>query len=171
MSNCIFGIKDYVKIDLKKLLSFYCNNVYIVNAVKILMKYKQFQEWSYWIGVANDSREGLLVSQSVLNGEEASLDSIGGMETFLKSCEIGKNVQSSFEEMLKESEELRQRFVGIRNYQDVFEKISDEEVRDYLEYINRLQVGDKGSAERLRTFYSKMLKLSTESMYRCSQNI
>ncbi len=179
-----FGIFDYVKIDLKSLCVVDYNNVYKFGMTWLFMKDKQLKEWGYWIDIAKKASRGLLASSNFLEkGILINNDIKQSLKQFLESCDVGRKAQSSFEKMLKKSKEkmlekskdpegLKERFRSLFNYGDVFEKISEGKgVYDYLEDIRGLEAGDKTSAARLKDFYSKMLKYSSQKIYECSRNI
>ena len=141
------------------------------------MRDKKLKEWGYWFGIANHASRGLFASSNFLeNGILINNDVKQSLKEFLKSCEIGRKVQSSFEKILEKSddpEEMEKRFIGIKNYQDVFFKIVgyDREIYTYLNAVDGLEKGYKGSAKILRDFYSKMLKYSSHKIYESSKGV
>ena len=141
------------------------------------MKDRQLEEWVYWLGIGNQASRGLLASSNFLEkGILINNDVQYGLKEFLKSCEAGRKIHSSFEKMLEKSDdpkEMERKFIGIKNYQDVLSKIVRDgiEVYTYLNAVDGLEKGDKGSAKILRGFYSKMLKLASKKIYESSRSV
>ena len=134
------------------------------------MKNERLKEWGYWFGIASQASRGLFASSNFLENGVLINNSIKQeLKQFLKSCDAGRKLQSSLENMLKDKGACE----DVKNYQDVFFKIVGygREIYTYLNAVDGLEKGYRGGKIILRDFYSRMLKHSSHKIYESSQNI